>query len=211
MEEQEEFALKKKGFSVRRPGIIGEEAFRKYAVLIPLIEVSGIPHLLFEKRSGKLKHQPGEICFPGGKLEPGESLKACAVRETMEELLVQRKQIKVLGPGDIYLSPFNLMIQLFIGTIKDYKDTFSTDEVQAVIKVPLDFFRSNAPKTYTSQLIQEPPKDFPYEWIPGGMEYPWVKGNHAISFYQYEDTTIWGMTAQMATSAVRLMEKYHII
>jgi hypothetical protein len=60
-------------------------------------------------------------------------------------------------------------------------------------------------------LIQEPPDDFPYEWIPGGMEYPWVKGTHEISFYQYEDTTIWGMTAQMATSALELMERYHII
>jgi hypothetical protein len=43
------------------------------------------------------------------------------------------------------------------------------------------------------------------------MEYPWVKGTHEISFYQYEDTTIWGMTAQMAMSAVKLMERYHII
>lgn len=203
--------MNKKGFSGRKPGIIGEEAFRKYAVLVPVIEVSGVPHLLFEKRSGKLRRQPGEICFPGGKLELGESLRACAIRETMEELYVRRKQIQVLGPGDMYLSPFNLMVQPFIGTIKDYQDTFGTDEVEAIIKIPLEFFRTHPAKTFTSRLIQEPPEDFPYEWIPGGMEYPWVKGTHEISFYQYEDTTIWGMTAQMATSAVKLMERYHII
>lgn len=78
-------------------------------MLIPMIEISGTKYLLFEKRSNKLRRQPGEICFPGGKLESGESLQECAVRETVEELQVLPGQIEVLGPGDIYLSPFNLV------------------------------------------------------------------------------------------------------
>jgi coenzyme A diphosphatase NUDT7 len=208
---KEAIILEKEQFSTRRPGMIGEEKFRQYAVLIPLIRISGVTYLLFEKRSNELKRQPGEVCFPGGKLEAGESLQECAVRETVEELNILPQQIEVIGPGDIYLSPFNLMIHPFIGVISDYQDTFSRDEVEEIIKIPLDFLCSQEPERFVSKLISEPPEDFPYEWIPGGVKYPWVKGTYDVLFYKYEDWIIWGMTAQIVKSAVNLMEKYHLI
>lgn len=208
---KEAIILEKEQFTIRRPGMIGEEKFRQYAVLIPLIRISGVNYLLFEKRSNELKRQPGEVCFPGGKLEAGESLQECAVRETVEELMVLPQQIEVMGPGDIYLSPFNLMIHPFIGVISDYHDTFSRDEVEEVIKIPLDFFRGQEPERFVSKLISEPPEDFPYEWIPGGVKYPWAKGTYDVLFYKYEDWIIWGMTAQIVKSAVKLMEEYHLI
>lgn len=200
----------KEQFSTRQPDIIGEEKFRQYSVFVPMIDISGVTYLLFEKRSNKLRRQPGEICFPGGKREEGESFQDCAVRETVEELLIQQQQIEVIGPGDIYISPFNLVIHPFIGVIHNYQDTFSTDEVDQIIKIPLDFFRNHQPEKFESKLINEPPEDFPYEWIPGGIEYPWDKGTFDILFYQYEDFRIWGMTAQIANSVVKLMEKYNI-
>ncbi|MFT4007148.1 MAG: CoA pyrophosphatase [Lacrimispora sp.] len=203
--------MKREDFLARRPGIIGEEKFRQYAVLIPLINISGVMHLIFEKRSNKLKRQPGEICFPGGKLEENETLQECAVRETEEELLVFQNQIEVIGPGDVYISPFNLMIHPYIGVIREYENTFSTDEVEEIIKVPIDFFRRQQPEKFESKLVNEPPEDFPYEWIPGGVKYPWAKGTHDILFYQYEDIIIWGMTAQITKSAVALIDEYDLI
>ncbi|MBE5989942.1 MAG: CoA pyrophosphatase [Paenibacillaceae bacterium] len=197
-------------FSRRKPGMVEEEKYRKYAVLIPVLTIDGAKYLLFEKRSSNLKHQPGEICFPGGKLEPGETLKQCAVRETMEELNVTSRQIKVLGPGDIYISPFRLIIHSFIGELKDYNDTFSTDEVEEIIKVPLDYLKNMTPETYESMLITEPPEDFPYEWIPGGNQYSWTKGTRDILFYRYENWVIWGMTAQILQSCLELMKQYHL-
>lgn len=178
--------------------------------MIPMIDISGTKYLLFEKRSNKLRRQPGEICFPGGKLEPGESLEECALRETVEELQVSPQQIELLGAGDIYISPFNLLIYTFIGIIRDYQDTFGADEVEEVIKVPLGFFQEYPPEKYESKLIHQLPEDFPYEWIQGGRKYPWAKGSHDILFYRYEDLTIWGMTAQIVKSAVELMEEYGI-
>lgn len=180
-------------------------------MLIPLIYISGKTHLLFEKRSGKLKHQPGEICFPGGRQEGTESFEACAVRETVEELLVSSGQILVLGPGDVYISPFNQMLHSFIGEIRDYKNTFSTEEVEEIITVPLEFFQKQEPERFVSRVINEPPENFPYERIPGGEQYPWAKGTHDILFYRYGDVMIWGMTAQIAKSAVDLMNEYHIM
>ncbi|MDF2886590.1 MAG: hydrolase [Lacrimispora sp.] len=197
-------------FSSRKPGMIEEEKYRKYAVLIPVLTIDETKYLLFEKRSSKLKHQPGEICFPGGKLEPGETLKKCAVRETMEELNVTSGQIEVFGPGDIYISPFRLIIHSFIGELKGYKDTFSTDEVEEIIKVPLECLRNMTPETFKSTLVTEPPEDFPYEWIPGGNQYSWTKGTRDILFYRYESWVIWGMTAQILQSSLELMEQYHL-
>lgn len=197
-------------FSRRKPGMVEEEKYRKYAVFIPVLTIDGTKYLLFEKRSSKLKHQPGEICFPGGKLEQGETLKKCAVRETMEELSVTSRQIKVLGPGDIYISPFRLIIHSFIGELNDYKDTFSTDEVEEIIKVPLNYLRSVTPETFESILVTEPPEDFPYEWIPGGNQYSWTKGTRDILFYRYENWVIWGMTAQILQSCLELMERYNL-
>lgn len=202
--------LNKEQFSKRQPRMIGEEKFRKYAVLIPLIEISGVTYLLFEKRSDKLRRQPGEICFPGGKHEQGETLQDCAVRETVEELQVLPQQIEILGPGDIYISPFNLMIHSFLGIIKDYQNTYSTDEVEKIIKVPLEFFRNHKPERYESKLVHQLPEDFPYERIQGGRKYPWSQGSHDILFYQYEDFIIWGMTAQITKSAIELLEKYNL-
>lgn len=200
----------KEKFSNRQPGIIGEEKFRQYAVLVPLIDMPNGTFLLFEKRSNKLRRQPGEICFPGGKLESGESLQQCAVRETFEELRICNKQIEVLGPGDVFISPLNLMIHPYIGVIKDYKDTFSTDEVAEIIKVPLEFFRNHQPAHFESRLINKLPENFPYEWIPGGENYPWAKGTYDIFFYQYENHIIWGMTAHIVKSAVKLIDKYSL-
>ncbi|NLK74714.1 MAG: CoA pyrophosphatase, partial [Clostridiales bacterium] len=158
--------LNRESFSRRQPKIIGEDDYKKYSILIPLINTCQGISLLFEKRSAKLRRQPGEICFPGGKLEQGESYEECAIRETMEELLIDRSQIEVLGPGDIYLSPFKLILHPYIGIIKDYQNTYNKDEVAEIITIPLDFFYKVEPQQYTSDLLSKPPEDFPYEWIP---------------------------------------------
>ncbi len=55
-------------------------------VIVPLFEKNGEMNLLFTKRNKKLKHHPGEISFPGGKVENGESLFQAAERETLEEI-----------------------------------------------------------------------------------------------------------------------------
>ncbi len=202
--------MDKEQFLRRHPDIIGNEKLKKYAVFIPFLRIAGETCLLFEKRSSKLRRQPGEICFPGGKLEKGESFCECAIRETMEELLLLESQLEVLGPGDIYLSPFQLIIHPFIGRIHDYQDTFQRDEVEEIIKVPLDFLLSYQPHRFESKLTHELPEDFPYDWIPGGIKYPWSNGTYEILFYQYEDWIIWGMTAQILRSALSLIREFRM-
>nr|WP_320026987.1 CoA pyrophosphatase [uncultured Acetobacterium sp.] len=198
-------------FFNRRPGMIGERNFGRYAVLAILIETEEGPAFLFEKRSEALNRQPGEICFPGGRLEAYEQPVEGAIRETMEELLVSREQIEILGPGDVFISPFNIIIHPFIARLSNYNYHFSCEEVGDVFTVPVRFFQENEPKKYFNHLIHEQPSDFPYESIPGGKNYPWINGTYEINFYTYNEDVIWGMTATIVESVMELIGQYNLL
>ena len=77
------------------PKRIEEDQEHVSAVLIPLIQKDDGYHILFEVRSKKLQHQPGEVCFPGGRVEERETTLEAAVRETKEELLIDDSQLKL--------------------------------------------------------------------------------------------------------------------
>lgn len=197
-------------FASRCVRMIGEDQVKKYAVLVPIVDTPDGRSLIFEKRAGSLRRQPGEICFPGGKLEPGENPQACALRETSEELCIEARQIDILGPGDIFVSPFDTIIYPFIGELLDYGFTYNPAEVAEVISVPIDFFIKNPPEKYESTVVSMLPGDFPYGRIPGGENYPWASGTHEILFYQYGDQLIWGITAYLVRSAAALIDRYHL-
>ncbi|ERJ11015.1 NUDIX hydrolase [Haloplasma contractile] len=197
-------------FARRQPNFIGEEHIRKYAVLVPIIKTEKRLCILFERRANHLRIGPLEISFPGGKLEKNETIQACAIRETMEELNIHQNQVEIIGPGDVFFSPFSLIIYPYLGVINDYKDTFSEDEVENIIKIPLKFFMNHSPDHFRSELINHPPKDFPYEWIPYGRDYPWSKGSYDLYFYHYQETIIWGITAHIVKSMVSLIQDYQL-
>ena len=69
----------------REPGLM--DATGRYAVLVPLAQGPKGPSLLYEVRAKTLRRQPGEVCFPGGRLEKGERPEQCALRELEEEPL----------------------------------------------------------------------------------------------------------------------------
>ena len=77
---------------------------RRSAVLIPFVETEEGLSLLFEVRAGNIS-DPGEVCFPGGRIESGESPREAAVRETCEELGMRAENIEILGENDL-LAPY---------------------------------------------------------------------------------------------------------
>ena len=92
----------------REPGLM--DASGQYAVLVPLVEREGKLHILYEVRSQDMRRQPGEVCFPGGRIEGDETPEACAIRETEEELGIPTASITVLGRLDFVAHRANFIM-----------------------------------------------------------------------------------------------------
>jgi peroxisomal coenzyme A diphosphatase NUDT7 len=170
---------------------------RMSAVLIPLIEGERGYEILFEQRSLKLAVQPGDICLPGGGIEEGESPQEAAVRETMEELLIKKEQIKIISPLDGTFGPGDRIIWPFLGIISDYKGSWSKDEVDHTFTIPLSYFLETEPERYEAEQITVPEEGFPYELVTGGRSYRFRKRKYTFLFYRTEKAVIWGATARV--------------
>lgn len=177
--------------------------YRYFSVLIPLVEKDGQLHLLFEVRSRTLKADPGEICFPGGHVEPGEDACACAVRETCEEVGIPPQAIEVIGAGDILYGYANYTMYSYVGIISydDYlKAVPSEEEVEELFLVPLEKFRNTKPLVYTAKVQPEIQDDFPFDMLGIEKDYKWRIGKWGIPIYEIDGRMIWGLTARITGS-----------
>lgn len=184
--------------------LIGE-----YSVLLPLIQIDNQWNIIFEMRSMNLNTQPGEISFPGGKVENGESFKEAAIRETMEELMIERKNIKIFGELDYLVSPSNISIHCFVGTISGLKvdDIYpNIEEVDHIFTVPLQYFLTTEPKIYSLNLETQFNNEFPYNLIPKGVDYDFRKVVNKVCFYEYNNYIIWGYTAKMIKNFIEILK-----
>lgn len=193
----------KKIFSGITPEPIGIN--NKFAVLIPLIKVNGQLSLLFQVRSKYLNSQPGEISFPGGALEKGESFFEACIRETCEELNLNKSCIKVFGNMNYLITPYSYMIKPFTGYLEKIipsQINYNKEEVERIFTVPLDFFLKNSPELHYVQLTPKTPAEFPYHKIPGGKNYPLKFEKYPVYFYEYKGYNIWGVTARLINNFV---------
>lgn len=187
-----------------------EGFYKAYAVLIPLIFVEDEFHLLFEVRSEKLNTQPGEICFPGGKIEENETPIESAIRETCEELNIESSDIEVLGETDFVVTPFNLILYPFVGFLNDIdikNINYNKDEVGSIFSVPLDFFMENSPETHYFKTKLDVSAEFPYNKIQNGKVYNFRIGSYPIYFYEYNNHVIWGITARIIKNFIDILKQ----
>ena len=97
------------------PGLL--DGRRSYAVLVPLVEREDGIRVLYEVRAMTLRRQPGEVCFPGGHIEVGETPEQCALRETEEELGIPMDKIRVLGRLDFIAHRANFIMYPILALI----------------------------------------------------------------------------------------------
>ena len=184
-------------FGGHTPGLLG--ARHSYAVLCPLVEREDGAHLLFEVRAAKLR-QGGEVCFPGGRAEPGETPVDCALRETEEELAIPPETVTVLGTPDFLYSQRGFLLHPVLGLVSPEGVAAmrpSPAEVAEVFTVPLAFFRSTEPEVYRYDLLPQAPEGFPFEALGIPPDYSWSRGRVEVPVWQYEGHVIWGMTARL--------------
>ncbi|MEH7222640.1 CoA pyrophosphatase [Bacillus sp. JJ1566] len=193
----------------RTPSILGLGEFKRFSILLPIIKKDNEAHILFEVRSSQLRRQPGEICFPGGKMDPTDKdEKHTAIRETMEELGLKENDITEVSPLDYFVSPFGTIIYPFVGVINNPDEIRpNPDEVGEVFTVPLSFFLSNPPQIFKLKFRVEPEENFPFNDIIGGENYQWQIRGMDECFYYYEDRVIWGLTAGILKHFIEVIEK----
>lgn len=197
-------------FSDRAPGIMGQK--KSYSILVPLFQSSRGWELVFEKRAENIT-QPGEVSYPGGSVEPGETPADAALRETMEELGIPYSEMELWGPLDILPFYDGVVLYPYIGRINISSLSElnpNPDEVSSVFSVPLSYFMDNLPNIYPLPLKVDLTEDFPYEHIPGGKSYPWRRGKDLIRFYFTDDAIIWGLTARITENVVKIINKSHL-
>jgi len=179
-----------------KPYINGWESMKRSSVIIPLVEVNNEVCILFEVRGKKLRSQPGDICFPGGKIDDNETPKEAAVREIFEELGV--KNIDIINELDIVVRYDGIIIHPYLGIIKDIKEiNINESEVDHVFYVPVNYLLKHEPLEVKSKIYVERSKEFPYELIVNKENYKFRESHYRSLFYKYEDYNIWGITAEM--------------
>lgn len=186
--------------------ILGHETAVQSAVLIPLIRKKSEWHVLFEVRSHHLKRQPGEICFPGGRVEKADKDEAeTAVRETCEELRISEDDLNLLGPLDILVQSQSFFVYTYVGAIKEEASIVPNEEVEEIFTVPLSWLMEREPELHYLEMKIEPDQDFPFDLIPNGKNYNWRKHRKPEYFYLYEDRVIWGLTARILLHFLKLV------
>lgn len=191
-------------WSRRTPGVIASEEIQDNAVILPLLYRGETLHVLFEVRATGLRIQPGEVCFPGGAVEAGETAAEAVVRETMEELLVREDQVELAASLDVLHSPANLTLWPYLAFLHGYEGTFSKAEVERIVTIPLDWFLEHEPDVHGTRVVTVPEGGFPFDLIPGGRQYRWRQGSYQVPFYKHEDAVIWGMTAKILHSFIQM-------
>lgn len=179
-----------------KPYINGWERMRRAAIIIPLVEINNETYILFEVRAKRLKSQPGDICFPGGKIDGDETPKEAALREMFEELGVEN--INIVNELDTVVRYDGIIIHPYLGIIKNIEDiNINESEVDHVFYIPLNYLLNHEPLEVNSKLKFERPEEFPYDLIVNKENYKFREANYRSLFYKYNDYNIWGITAEM--------------
>lgn len=159
------------------------------AVLVPLVVRADAPSLLLTKRTDHLHHHPGQISFPGGRVEAQDSTPVdTALRETEEEIGLDRRHVELLGALPDYYTGTGFRVTPVVGLVHPpFELQLDAFEVAEAFEVPLGHFLDPANHQRHSLVHEGRERQF-----------------HAMP---YKDYFIWGATAGILMSLYRLLRE----
>jgi 8-oxo-dGTP pyrophosphatase MutT (NUDIX family) len=168
-----------RGDSDLNPDMAAGRALVPAAVLVPVVDREDGLTVLFTRRTDDLPEHAGQICFPGGRIEPGDAgPEDAALRETEEEIGLDRRHVEVLGRLDGYKTGSGFSITPVVGLVTPpFTLTPHAGEVAEAFEVPLAFLLDAANHQRHERIIAGRDRHF-----------------YAIP---YEGYFIWGATAGM--------------
>jgi 8-oxo-dGTP pyrophosphatase MutT (NUDIX family) len=118
---------------------------RAAAVLAPIVARPEGLTVLLTQRASHLRSHSGQVAFPGGKLDPGETPLQAALREAQEEIGLEARFVEPLGWLDPYLTGTGFRIAPLVALVTPgYTLALNGDEVEAAFETPLAFLMDEA-------------------------------------------------------------------
>jgi 8-oxo-dGTP pyrophosphatase MutT (NUDIX family) len=175
-----------------QPRRIDRDGLPRAAVLLPLYEKDGVQHLVLQVRTDLVEHHKGQISFPGGAQDPGDvDLLHTALRETEEEIGLQREDVEVLGQLDDIITITNFLVTPYVGRITrpaPYPFAPSGYEVAELLEVPLPHLLD--PASYNPEPV------------------PWRDRLVGPPSYSYGRHVIWGATGRILQQFLALIRAH---
>ncbi|MCP3735455.1 CoA pyrophosphatase [Sphingomonas sp. RP10(2022)] len=142
------------------------------------------PGVILTQRTETLRNHAGQVAFPGGRIDPGESPVEAALREAQEEVALDPALVAVIGAVDRYRTVTGFTVTPVLAVVPaDVPLVASEAEVASVFEVPLDFLLDPANQVEASA-----------EWRGRTRQYYEIR---------WQDRRIWGATAAMIVNLSR--------
>ncbi|HUG44310.1 MAG TPA: CoA pyrophosphatase [Acidobacteriota bacterium] len=148
------------------------------AVLVSILNGASGPQFLLTRRTDDVPTHKGQISFPGGIRKSGDrSLQSTALRETEEEIGVDRNRIRVLGAFHDFVAISGHRVTPFVGVLPgDDPLRPQAEEVAYLLKIPVEFFQNTRPEI---RILNRFGADV------------------EVCYYHYGEETVWGLTARI--------------
>ena len=162
---------------------------RDAAALVLLYPHEGRWRVPLTVRGSALRHHTGQVSLPGGRVDPGESLEAAALREAFEEVALAPAAVEVVGrlsPLHIPVSRHLLHPVVGIATARPFLVP-APDEVDRVIEASLDELRA------VDAVAWDRRERAPGEWMD-------------VPYFDVEDERVWGATAMVLAELLAVID-----
>ncbi len=167
--------------------VTADTFLRCAAVLIPLTYVQDEWHILFTRRTDRVESHKGQVSFPGGACDEGETTpEQTALREADEEIGMRPEDVTVLGRISQMITVSSFRVTPIVGVIPHpYAFKVSGFEVGRVFTIPLLWLANK--KNYWEFSLKESERSL-------------------IAYHPYDGELLWGATARMTVNFLKMIE-----